>query len=68
MDFIRYHADHREPGGVRWGVETICSVLTWGVPPLGEHGLKVAPWTSYEQFGTSPTGRDQRAVACATTD
>ena len=39
VDFIREHADHREPGGLRWGVEPICAVLT-------EHGLQVAPSTS----------------------
>jgi putative transposase len=28
VDFIRDHADHREPGELRWGVEPICRVLT----------------------------------------
>ena len=32
VDFVREHADHREPGGLRWGVEPICRVLT-------EHGV-----------------------------
>lgn len=36
VDFIREHADHREDGGLRWGVEPICAVLS-------EHGLQVAP-------------------------
>jgi putative transposase len=53
VDFIREHADHREPGGLRWGVEPICTVLT-------EHGLKVAPSTYYEHVGKTPTARDQR--------
>ena len=44
VDFIREHADHREPGGLRWGVEPICAVLT-------EHGLTVAPSTYYEHVG-----------------
>jgi transposase len=35
-DFIREHANHQEPGGLRWGVEPICTVLT-------EHGLPIAP-------------------------
>ena len=53
MDFIREHADHREPGGLRWGVEPICRVLS-------EHGLQVAPSTYYEHVGKAPTARDQR--------
>ena len=35
IDFIREHADHAEPGGLRWGVEPICRVLT-------EHGVEIA--------------------------
>lgn len=27
LDFVREHADHHENGGLRWGVEPICSVL-----------------------------------------
>jgi len=41
VEFIREHADHRQPeadGGLRWGVEPICAVLS-------EHGLKIAPST-----------------------
>ena len=53
VDFIREHADHREPGGLRWGVEPICAVLT-------EHGLKVAPSTYYEHVGKGVTARQQR--------
>lgn len=53
MDFIREHADHREAGGLRWGVEPICTVLT-------EHGLKVAPSTYYEHVGKEPTTRQER--------
>ena len=53
VDFIREHADHREPGGLRWGVEPICAVLT-------EHGLTVAPSTYYEHVGKAPTARQQR--------
>ena len=58
MDFIRDHAGHREPGGLRWGVEPICRVLT-------EHGLQVAPSTYYEHVGKSPTSRDQRDLFLA---
>jgi putative transposase len=53
VDFIREHADHREPGGLRWGVEPICRVLT-------EHGLQVAPSTYYEHAGRVPTARQRR--------
>ncbi|XAS75722.1 IS3 family transposase [Dermatophilaceae bacterium Sec6.4] len=41
VDFIRAHADRREPGGLRWGVEPICTVLS-------EHGWKIASSTYYE--------------------
>ena len=40
-DFIREHANHQEPGGLRWGVEPICAVLS-------EHGIQIAPSTYYE--------------------
>ncbi len=53
VDFIRGHADHREPGGLRWGVEPICRVLT-------EHGLQVAPSTYYDHVGKAPTARQRR--------
>jgi putative transposase len=53
VDFIREHADHRETGGLRWGVEPICAVLS-------EHGLQVAPSTYYEHLGKAPTARQQR--------
>jgi putative transposase len=39
--FIRDHKGHREPGGLRWGVESICRVLF-------EHGVPIAPSTYYE--------------------
>ena len=53
MEFIHEHADHREPGGLRWGVEPICAVLT-------EHGVKVAPSTYYEHLDKAATARDRR--------
>jgi putative transposase len=53
VEFIREHADHRDPGGLRWGVEPICTVLT-------EHGLPVAPSTYYEHLGKAPTPRQHR--------
>jgi putative transposase len=36
--FIRGHKDHRADGGLRWGVEPICAVLS-------EHGCQIAPST-----------------------
>ncbi len=53
VEFIRDHSGHREPGGLRWGVEPICAVLT-------EHGLKIAPSTYYEYVAKQPTSRDRR--------
>ena len=54
-DFIRMHRDHREDGGLRWGVEPICAVLS-------QHGLPIAPSaidTYYEHVAKQPTDRDR---------
>ena len=40
-------------GGLRWGVEPICAVLS-------EHGVKIAPSTYYEWRDKLPSRRDQR--------
>jgi putative transposase len=56
VEFVREHADRRQPeadGGLRWGVEPICAVLS-------EHGLKIAPSTYYEHLHRSPSAREQR--------
>jgi putative transposase len=56
VEFIREHADRRQPvadGGLRWGVEPICAVLT-------EHGLKIAPSTYYEHLAATETASQQR--------
>jgi len=54
VDFIREHADHTPAaGGLRWGVEPICAVLS-------EHGVKIAPSTYYEWRDKLPTTRQQR--------
>ena len=58
-DFIRVHRDHREDGGLRWGVEPICAVLS-------QHGLPIAPSaidTYYEHVAKQPTDRDRRDAA-----
>jgi putative transposase len=53
VEFIREHAHRREPGGLRWGVEPICAVLT-------EHGVKIAPSTYYEFLHRGPSPRQAR--------
>ena len=53
MGFIREHVGHREGGGLRWGVEPICTVLS-------EHGLKIAPSTYYEHAAKAPSARAER--------
>ena len=56
MEFIREHADRREErdnGGLRWGVEPICTVLT-------EHGLPIAPSTYYAHVNRPATAREHR--------
>ena len=40
-------------GGLRWGVEPICRVLS-------EHGIKIAPSTYYEHVQGSPSARERR--------
>ena len=56
VDFIREHADHTPAdGGLRWGVEPICAVLS-------EHGVKIAPSTYYEWRDKLPSKRDERDV------
>jgi putative transposase len=50
--FIREHKDRRD-GGLRWGVEPICAVLS-------EHGCRIAPSTYYEWAARRPSRRDQR--------
>jgi putative transposase len=51
--FIREHQDRREPGGLRWGVQPICDVLT-------EHGLPIAPSTYYDQLHAVASARQVR--------
>ena len=43
MEFIRTHQGRREAGGLVWGVEPICTVLS-------EHGLPIAPSTYYDHL------------------
>jgi putative transposase len=51
--FVRDHQGHREEGGLRWGVESICRVLT-------EHGCAIAPSTYYEHLNKTPTAAERR--------
>jgi putative transposase len=47
--FIDEHKGHRVgPNGLRWGVESICAVLT-------EHGAAIAPSTYYDAAGQLPS-------------
>ena len=49
MRFIDEHKGHRVgPNGLRWGVESICAVLT-------EHGAPIAPWTYYDAARRLPS-------------
>jgi putative transposase len=60
VEFIREHADRRQSvadGGLRWGVEPICAVLS---EHFGEHGVRIAPSTYYEYLCREPTSREQR--------
>ena len=45
--FINENRNYRAVGGLRWGVESICAVLT-------EHGVKIAPSTYYDTVGRRP--------------
>ena len=47
----------RGPGGLRWGVEPICAVLT-------EHGLPIAPSTYYEHVEQGRRPRASSAMRC----
>jgi putative transposase len=53
IDFITEHKDHQVAGGLRWGVEPLCAVLT-------EHGVPISPSTYYEWMARSPSPRAQR--------
>jgi putative transposase len=51
--FIDEGKDRRVDGGLRWGVEPICKVLT-------EHGLAIAPATYYAAKTRPPSARARR--------
>lgn len=53
MRYIDEHVGSREDGGLRWGVESICTELT-------KLGCKIAPATYYEHTGRRPTAREIR--------
>ena len=54
MRFIDEHRARRAgPGGLRWGVEPICTVLS-------EHGCPIAPSTYYDTSGRLPSARSLR--------
>jgi putative transposase len=51
--FIHEHQGHRENDGLRWGVESICAVLS-------EHGCRIAPSTYYDRLRRYPSSRQRR--------
>ena len=51
VQYIDSVAGHRDEGGLRWGVESICDQLT-------ELGAKIAPATYYEHRARKPTARE----------
>ncbi|XVY07788.1 IS3 family transposase [Nocardia sp. CA-129566] len=51
--YISEHRGHRDNGGLRCGVESICAVLA-------ELGVKIAPSTYYEHRNRTPTTRENR--------
>jgi putative transposase len=53
--FINQHAG-QQGGGLRWGVEPICRVLT-------EHGCPIAPSTYYAALSRKASAREQRDQA-----
>ncbi|HET9103241.1 MAG TPA: IS3 family transposase [Solirubrobacteraceae bacterium] len=53
MRFIDEHKDRRVDGGLRWGVEPICEVLT-------AHHLEIAPATYYAAKSRAPSARAVR--------
>jgi hypothetical protein len=56
--FIDEHKDHRVDGGLRWGVEPICEVLT-------EHHLPIAPATYHAAKTRPPAARAVRDAELA---
>jgi len=55
---VRFIAEHKDrtDGGLRWGVESICRVLS-------EHGAAIAPSTYYEAASRPPSKRALRVDA-----
>ena len=53
MKFIDERKGHRVGDGLRWGVESICTVLS-------EHGAAIAPSTYYDARARSPRAQDRR--------
>ncbi|MGY1984410.1 IS3 family transposase, partial [Nocardia gipuzkoensis] len=51
--YVSDHQGHRDNGGLRWGVESICAVFA-------ELGVKIAPSTYYEHRNRTPTTAQKR--------
>ena len=58
MRFFSEHRTRRVSGGLVWGVEPICGVLT-------EHGCKIAPSTYYETAARPSSKRTARDAQLA---
>lgn len=53
VQFVQQHQGHRDEGGLVWGVESICAVLS-------EHGCVIAPSTYYDHRRRTPSQRQRR--------
>jgi putative transposase len=53
VKFIDEHAGRRVDDGLRWGVESICAVLS-------EHGASIAPSTYYDARARAASAQDER--------
>ena len=58
IEFISEHKDHQPAGGLRWGVEPLCRVLT-------DHGVPISPSTYYEWVTRRPSRRQLRDAEVA---
>jgi putative transposase len=53
VKFIDEHKSHCVGDGLRWGVESMCTVLS-------EHGVAIAPSTYYDARARTPSAQDRR--------
>jgi putative transposase len=53
VKFIDEYKGYRVDDGLRWGVESICAVLS-------EHGALIAPSTYYDARARTPSAQNER--------